>query len=76
MVTTRSQHNINNTYVSTPTVSTEQSIDTRSHIRTRSQTRAIQQQTRRNDEMIAAMGLLALHTMSITQRITNNKRQK
>lgn len=75
MVTTRSQH-IKNTYVSTPTVSTEQSIFTGSHIRTRSQTRAIQQQTRRNDEMIAAMGLLALHTMSITQRITNNKRQK
>jgi type II secretory pathway component PulJ len=45
-------------------------------MRTRSQTQAIQQQARRNDEMLAAMGLLALHTMSITQRITNKNKQK
>jgi hypothetical protein len=75
MVTTRSQH-IKNTCVYTPTVSNEQSIFTRSHMRTRSQTQAIQQQARRNDEMLAAMGLLALHTMSITQRITNKNKQK
>jgi len=82
MVTTRSQHYQNTSYThmntdSTRTRGLQQHTDNNPTMKTRSQTRAMQQQqARRNDEMIAAMGLLALHTMCITQRITNNDRQK
>jgi hypothetical protein len=61
---------------STRTRGLQQYTDNNPNMRTRSQTQAIQQQARRNDEMLAAMGLLALHTMSITQRITNKNKQK
>lgn len=80
MVTTRSQHYQNTSYTHMNTDSTRthgnQHTVNNSTMKTRSQTRAMQQQARRNDEMIAAMGLLALHTVCITQRMTINNRQK